>query len=161
MDWWAMKIPIPFVRCEIEIVVRRRTEPIRFRVRTLMIATALAALIVYLMLPLSAADRRLMATYEQLGNYDPNKTVTRTEIISQLGPPSSADIPTTPKQAPGYTWVAEFETPLEYRQFTLNLSFSTNDGDGEVIAWGLYKTEFQGIELLWFRIERLIKNLGF
>ena len=39
-----MKIPIPFVGCEVEIIARRRTEPIRIRLRTLMILTALAGL---------------------------------------------------------------------------------------------------------------------
>ena len=48
---------------------------------------------------------------------------------------------TTTDGKPGYTWVAEFETPLQYQPFTLNLSFSSDDGDGEVIAWGLFKRE--------------------
>jgi hypothetical protein len=158
MEWWAMKIAFPFLRCELEIVLRRRTEPIRIRIRTLMVATAIVAVIVYLLMPLSAADHRLMAVYEQLGNNDPDKRTTKAQVVSQLGPPASSDI--VPNMAPGYTWVAEFETPLQYQQFTLNLSFSSDDGDGEVIAWGLFKTDCQWIELMWFRIMRLISKIG-
>jgi hypothetical protein len=123
-----------------------------------MIATALAAVIVYLCLPLSATDRRLMAIYEQLADDRPEKGTTKAQIISQLGPPASSDI--VPNMAPGYSWVAEFEAPLEYHHFTLNLSFSSNDDDGEVIAWGLFKTEYQGFELMWFKIARLMGQLG-
>jgi hypothetical protein len=50
-----MRISFPVVPIEIEINARRRTEPIRFRVRTLMITVALMAIVVYLLLPLSAA----------------------------------------------------------------------------------------------------------
>jgi len=64
-----MRIQIPLMPIEFEITARRRTEPIRFRVRTLMIAVGLVAVVVYLLLPLSEADRRLMARYEQLGPY--------------------------------------------------------------------------------------------
>ena len=56
-----MRITFPFVPIEFEIKAGRRTEPLRFRVRTLMITVAMAAIVVYLRLPLSAADQRLMA----------------------------------------------------------------------------------------------------
>jgi hypothetical protein len=123
-----------------------------------MIVTAIAAVIVYLNLPLSLADRRLMATYELLGNNEPEKTMTKSQIISELGPPSSSEI--VPKMAPGYSWVARFETPLQYQEFNLNLSFESEDDDAQVIAWGLFKTESHGLELLWFRIARLLNKLG-
>ena len=100
-----MKIRIPLVPIEFEITVRRRTEPIRFRVRTLMIVVALVALAVYLLLPLSAADQRLMAMYEQLGDNQPKAYLTKADVISQIGPPTRIDIPTTPKHCHDYIWV--------------------------------------------------------
>ena len=153
-----MRIPIPFVRYEVEIIARRRTEPIRMRVRTLMMVTAITAVMVYLNLPLSSADCKLMATYELLGSKEPEKNMTKAQIISELGPPYASEI--VPKMAPGYSWVARFETPLQYREFNLNLSFESEDDDARVIAWGLFKTESHGFELLWFRIARVLSKLG-
>ena len=155
---WTMKIPIPLIRYEVEITARRRTEPFRVRMKTMMIAVLIAAVVIYALKPLSAADRRLMAIYEQLGSNDPAKSMTKAQIISQLGPPASAD-PPSPNTAPGYSWVADFETPLHYQHFELNLSFDADNPDSQVTAWGLNKTECQGLELQWFRIMRLISRV--
>ena len=62
-----MIIRIPFFPIEFEFIARRRTGPFRIRLRTLLIATAVVAVIIYLFLPLSPADRRLRAIYEHLG----------------------------------------------------------------------------------------------
>lgn len=152
-----MKISFPLVPIELEITARRRTEPFRFRVRTLMIAVAVVATVVYLFRPLSAADQRLMAIYEQLGNTDPKPYLTKAQVISQIGPPSRSD-PPTPNTCTDYTWV-RFETPMSYQNFELNLAIDP-DTD-RVAAWGLHKTEYQGIQLILFRIDQLINRIGF
>ena len=153
-----MKIGIPLVPIEFEIIARRRTEPIRFRVRTLMIVVALVAFVVYLLLPLSAADQRLMAIYEQLGDNQPKANLTKADVISQIGPPSAIDAPTTPKTCINHTWVAHFDRPMSYQEFELNLAI---DPDTDLVAaWGLYKTEYQGFELILFRIEQLMRRIG-
>jgi hypothetical protein len=153
-----MKTSFPFVPLEMEIVARRRTEPFRFRVRTLLILIAVVAVVFYFSLPLSAADRRLMAIYETLGNTDPKVGVTKAQVLRDLGPPASQDIPTSPNEAPGYTWVADFETALVRQEFRLNLSFDSSSDD--LIAWGLFKTEYRGLDRLWLRIRRLLARIG-
>jgi len=153
-----MRITIPLVPIEFEIIARRRTEPIRFRVRTLMIAVALVAIVVYLLLPLSAADRRLMAIYEELGGTKQNFDMTREQVISQIGPPLRVNIPTTPNTCHDYTWVAHFDRPMSYQEFKLNLAI---DPDSDLVAgWGLYKTEYQGFELILMRITQLMSRIG-
>jgi hypothetical protein len=102
----VMRLTQPFVPIEVEIRARRRTEPLRFRVRTLLIAIAVVGVVICLFLPLSAADRRLMATYEWLGNTDPERGVTKAQVIREIGPPASWDIPASPNLAASYTWVA-------------------------------------------------------
>ena len=153
-----MKISFPLVPIEFEISVRRRTEPFRFQVRTLMITVAVVAAVVYLLLPLSAADQRLMVIYEQLGNTDPKIDLTRAKVIKQIGPPSRCNTPTTPNRCTDYTWVACFETPMSYQEFTLNLAI---DPDTDLVAaWGLSKKEYTGIELILFRTEQLLRRIG-
>jgi hypothetical protein len=156
-----MKIRIPLVPIEFEMTARRRTEPIRFRVRTLMIVVALVALVVYLMLPLSAADQRLMDLYEQLGDQQihlATPDLTKERVISMIGPPSRIGIPTTPKTCIDHTWVAHFDRPMSYQEFELNLAI---DPDTDLVAaWGLHKTEYQGLELILFRIEQLMRRIG-
>jgi len=156
-----MRIKIPLVPIEFEITARRRTEPIRFRVRTLMIAVALVALVVYLLLPLSAADQRLMDLYEQLGGqqiHEAKPYLTKEEVISMIGPPSSVDTPTTPKTCIDHIWVAQFDRPMSYQEFKLNLAI---DPDTDLVAgWGLRKTEYQGLELILFRITQLMGRIG-
>ena len=89
-----MKITFPFVPIEIEITARRRTEPFRFRVRTLLIVVAVVAVIMYLFRPFSAADQRLMALYERIGDHpDPEHPLTSAQVISLIGPPSSMSFP--------------------------------------------------------------------
>jgi hypothetical protein len=153
-----MTIRIPFVPIEFEITARRRTGPFRVRVRTLLIAVAVVAVLVYLLLPFSAADRELMARYEQLGNDQPKIDLMKDQVISQIGPPSAVGTP-LPNHCLDYTWVAHFDRPLEHRQFTLNLAIDP-DND-QVAAWGLSKRECQGLELIWYRIGRLLENIGF
>jgi hypothetical protein len=153
-----MKLTLPFIPIEIDVTARRRTEPFRCRVRTLLIAIAVVAILFYLFLPLSAADRRLMAIFETLGNNDPKVGVTKAQVIRDLGPPASQDIPLSPNIAPGYTWLANFETPLERQEFRLNLSFDSRSD--EVIAWGLFKMSYTGLDLWWFRIRRLLERIG-
>jgi hypothetical protein len=153
-----MKLALPFVPIEIDITARRRTEPFRCRVRTLLIAIAVVAVALYLFLPLSASDRRLMAIYETLGNTDVKTGVTRAQVIRDLGPPASQDIPTSPNTAPGSTWIANFETALNRQEFRLHLSFDS--GSDELIGWGLFKTEYRGLDLWWFRIRRLLARIG-
>jgi len=158
MAWWIMTIRIPLLPIEFEFIARRRTEPFRFRVRTLLIATAVTAVITYLLLPLSAADCRLMAIYEHLGNFDfANESMTLKQVIEQIGPPSTTDIPSIPNEAPGDTWVASFDTPLQYQQFVLGLSFDSPSG--ELIACGLERTDYQGLALLWFRLESVFNKV--
>jgi hypothetical protein len=153
-----MKIMIPLLPIEFEITVRRRTEPIRFRVRTLMIAVGLVAFVVYLLLPLSEADRQLMARYEQLGPFtiDYSKDLTRAEINSMIGPPTRVDV--RPNTCPDYIWVARFETALSFQEFELGLSIDSNTDT--VTASGLNKTEYQGLQLICFRIEQLMRRIG-
>ncbi len=153
-----MKISFPLIPFEIEITGRRRTQPIRFRVRTLMIAVAIVAAIVYLLLPLSAADQRLMAIYEQLGNPDPKAELTMAHVVSQIGPPTRCDEPPGPNHCAGYVWVAHFETPMSYQEFELGLSIDPDDD--MVVAWGLNKTEYQGLNLIFLRIEQLMSRIG-
>jgi hypothetical protein len=132
-----MRIAFPFVPTEFEIKARRRTEPFRFRVRTLMITVAMVAIVVYLRLPLSAADQRLMAIYEQLGNTNPKIDLTRAKVISQIGPPSRCNVPTTPNTCTDYIWVAHFDRPMNYQEFELNLAI---DPTTDLVAgWGLSK----------------------
>jgi hypothetical protein len=152
-----VRIPIPLLAVEFDFIARRRTEPFRFRLRTLLIATAVIAAIIYLLLPLSEADRRRMAIYEHLGSNEPDKNMNKQQIIEQLGPPSSVDPPSKPNVAAGCGWVATFETPLKYQKYELNLSF--DDSDDMVIAWGLQKTEYQGLELLWFRLTSILAKI--
>jgi hypothetical protein len=111
-----MKIGFPLLPIEFEIKARRRTEPFRFRVRTLMITVAVTAFVAYRLLPLSAADQRLMAIYERLGNTDPKPGLTKAEVIRRIGAPSSCKIPTTPRTRTDYTWVARFKRPLSYQE---------------------------------------------
>jgi hypothetical protein len=117
----------------------------------MLIFVVVTAVAMYLLLPLSAADRRMMATYERLGKNDPKVGVTRAQVIRQLGPPSSQTIPAIPGHAVLYTWVAEFESSLEYHKFTLNLQFGRND---DVIGWGLSRSEYRGLQALLIRILR-------
>ena len=153
-----MRITFPFVPIELEIKVRRRTEPVRYRVRTLMITTAVIALFVYLLLPLSAADQRLMAVYERLGNTDPKIDLTRAKVISQIGPPARCNTPTTPNTCTDYVWVANFDRPMSHQEFELNLAIDpTTD---LVAAWGLTKKEVEGIDLILYRIGQLMSRLG-
>ena len=153
-----MKLTLPFVPIEIDITPRRRTQPFRGRIRTLLIAISVVAILIYLFLPLSAADRPLMAIYETLGNNDPKVGVTKAQVIRDLGPPASQDIPPSPNIAPGSTWIAKFETPLERQEFRLNLSFDSRSD--QVIAWGLFKTSYTGLDLWRFRIRRLLARIG-
>jgi hypothetical protein len=153
-----VQINFPFIPIELEIKARRRTKPLRFRVRTLMITVAVIATIVYLLLPLSAADQRLMAIYEQFGNNDPKTDLTKAKVISQIGPPSRCYIPTTPKTCTDYTWVAHFERPMSYQEFELNLAI---DPDSDLVAgWGLTKREYEGLDLILFRIGQLMSRIG-
>jgi hypothetical protein len=156
-----MKIRIPLVPIEFEITARKRIEPIRFRVRTLMIAVALVALVAYLCMPMSAADQRLMALYEQLGDQQIHLTkpdLTKERVIRMIGPPSSIGTPTTPKTCIDHTWVAHFDRPMSYQEFKLNLAI---DPDTDLVtAWGLDKTEYQGLELILFRITQLMGRIG-
>jgi hypothetical protein len=123
-----------------------------------MIVVALVALVVYLMLPLSAADQRLMAIYEQLADNQPKHNLTKEQVVSQIGPPSRIDIPTTPKTCIDHTWVAHFDRPMSYQEFKLNLAI---DPDTDLVAaWGLHKTEYQGLELILFRITQLMGRIG-
>ena len=138
----AMRIIFPLVPSELEISARKRTQPFRFGVRSLMITVAVVAIVVYLLLPLSAADRRLMANYERLGNTDPKPDLTKAKVIRQIGPPSRCNIPTTPKTCTDYVWVARFDRPLSYQEFELNLAI---DPDTDLVAaWGLTKKEYEG-----------------
>ncbi len=153
-----MKISFPLIPFELEIAVRRRTQPIRFRVRTLMIAITIVAAIVYLLLPLSAADQRLMAIYEKLGNTDPKPDLTMAQVVSQIGPPSSCDSPPAPNSCTGYVWVAHFDRPMSYQEFELRLQI---DPDTDLVAaWGLFKKECTGLELILFRIGQLLVRIG-
>ena len=116
----------------------------------------MVALVVYLLLPLSAADQRLMALYEQLGDRQihlAKADLTKERVIGMIGPPSAIDMPTTPKTCINHTWVAHFDRPMSYQVFKLNLAI---DPDTDLVAaWGLEKTECQGFELILFRIMQL------
>jgi hypothetical protein len=153
-----MRINVPLVPIEFEITARRRTTPFRFGVRTLMIAVAVIATVVYSLLPLSAADQRLMAIYEQLGNNDPKINLTRAKVISQIGPPSGCDIPTNPNTCTRYTWVAHFDRPMSHKDFELNLQIDPYTD--LVAAWGLNKVQYEGLELILFRIAQLMNRIG-
>jgi hypothetical protein len=48
--------------------------------------------------------------------------------------------------------------PMSYQGYTLNLCFDTDSED--LIAWGLYKTEYYGLELMWFKVSRLMGYVG-
>jgi hypothetical protein len=153
-----MKIAIPFLPIEIEITARRRTRPFRIRVRTLLIMVAIVAFTVYLLLPFSAADRDLMARYERIGDNQPKDGLTKAQVISQIGAPSAASIP-TPNMCADYTWVAHFDRPLSHQVFELGLSI---DPDTDLVAaWGLDKKEYQGLDLIRFRIGRCLEKIGF
>jgi len=75
-----------------------------------------------------------------------------------IGPPTRVDVPTTPNTCPDYIWVARFETPLSYQEFQLNLAI--DPGTDTVVASGLEKTEYQGLQLICFRIEQLMTRIG-
>ena len=81
--------------------------------------------------------------------------MTKRQIVEQIGPPAAADIPFTPNHATGYTWVASFETPLRYQRFELRLSFNSASDDDEVTAVGMDTTDYQGFELMLYRIMRI------
>lgn len=129
----------------------------RFTVWRMMIAIAVTAIVIYVLLPLSAADRRMMATYEWLANTEPKVGLTKAEVIRRIGPPSSQNIPANPNEAVLYTWTAEFGSSLEYHEFTLNLQVGKND---QVLAWGLVKHECQGLEALLIRVLRFSSSPG-
>jgi hypothetical protein len=153
-----MKITFPLVPIEIEITARRRTERFRVRVRTLMILVAVVATVVYLLLPLSTADQRRMVIFEQLANTDPKPGLTMAQVVSQIGPPTMCDIPPSPNSCTGYVWVAHFVRPMSYQEFELRLSI---DPDTDLVAaWGLDKKEYQGLELILFRIGQLMGRIG-
>ena len=152
-----MRIIFPLVAIEFEIKARKRTQPFRFGVRSLMIAVIPIAIVVYLLLPLSAADQRLMSIYEQLGNNEPKANLSSTQVISQIGPPSGIGT-RTPKQCTPYTWVAQFDRPASHKEFELNLQI---DPDTDLVAaWGLNEKEYEGLDLIWFRLARLLGRVG-
>jgi hypothetical protein len=91
-----------------------------------MITVALMAIVVYLLLPLSAADQRLMASYEQLGSSNPKSDLTKAKVISQIGPPSRCDVPTKPNTCIDYIWVAHFDRPMCYQEFVKNPTTPVN-----------------------------------
>jgi hypothetical protein len=154
-----MKLTLPLVPIELEISVRRRTAPFRIRVRSLMLIVAIVATIIYVNLPLSAADQRLMATYEQLADTNSKPNLTMADVVRQIGPPARCDSPPAPNSCTGYVWVARFECPASYQEYELGLSI---DPHTDLVAgWGLNKTEYQGFELILFRIGRLMARLGF
>jgi len=157
VDLLSMKIRIPVVPIELEITARRRTEPFRFRVRTLLFAVAVMAIIIYLSLPYSPADRRLMAMYERLGNNEPKPGLTKDQVISQIGQPSSMSRP-APNTCIDHIWIAHFDRPMSHQEFELNLAI---DPDTDLVAaWGSQKTEYQGLELIWFRMRRLLERIN-
>ena len=90
-----MRIIFPLVPTEFEITAQKKTQPFRFGVRSLMIAVAAIAIVVDLLLPLSAADQRRMSIYEQLGNTEPKGNSTSAHVITQIGcnPIRKADLP--------------------------------------------------------------------
>jgi hypothetical protein len=153
----AMRIIFPLVPIEFEITARKRTQPFRFGVRSLMIAVAAIAIVVYLLLPLSAADQRLMSIYEQLGNSEPKANLTSAQVISQIGPPSGIGT-RTPKTCTPYTWVVHFDRPASHKEFELNLQI---DPDTDLVAaWGLNKKEYEGLDLISFRLAQLLGRVG-
>jgi hypothetical protein len=122
-----------------------------------MIAVVAIAIVIYLLLPLSAADQRLMSVYEQLGNNEPKANLTSAQVISQIGPPSRIGT-RTPKQCTTYTWVAHFDRPASHKEFELNLAI---DPDTDLVAaWGLNKKEYEGLDLIFFRLARLVGRAG-
>jgi hypothetical protein len=152
-----MRIIFPLVPIEFEISARKRTQPFRFGLRSLMIAVVAIAIVVYLLLPLSEADQRLMSLYEQLGNNEPKAYLTSAKVIGQIGLPSSIGTP-TPKQCTEYTWVAHFDRPASHREFELNLAI---DPDTDLVAaWGLNKKVYEGLDLIWFRLAQLLGRVG-
>ena len=153
-----MRIAIPIVPIELEITARRRVTPYRIRVRTLLIIVAAVAVIVYLCLPFSTADRELMARYELLGNNQPKPDLTKSEVINRIGPPSTTRIP-GPNMCVEYTWVAHFDRPLSHQVFELGLQLDPRDE--QVAAWKLDKTEYQGLTLILYRVGRLLQRMSF
>jgi hypothetical protein len=149
-----MRLGIPFVPIELEIAVRRRTRPFQIRVRTLLLSVAVVAITVYLVLPFSPADERLMARYESYGNIDYKLELTKNDVINELGPPASVT-KGAPNRCDDYTWVARFDRPMSHQEFELGLSIDPTDGI--VLACGLHKTEYQDLELLRFRVRQLLK----
>jgi hypothetical protein len=136
-----------------------RLPRVRFTVRRLMFAVCATAAITYLLLPLPATDRRMMATYEFLGNNDPKPDLTRAHVIRQIGPPSGQNTPANSRFADEYTWLERFESPLRCHEYRLELSV---DRDSDlVVAWGLFKTEYYGLEAILHRVWRLIARIGF
>ena len=121
--------------------------------RWMMIAVAVTAVVICLLLPLllpiSAADRRRMAAYEWLGSNRTTRGLTKAQVIRLIGPPSSQYIPESPDDARLYTWVAEFESSFEYRKYQLNLQIDRND---EVVGKGLFWTKSQGLEGLLIHV---------
>ena len=153
-----MRIKFPLVPIEFEIKSWRRTEPLRFRVRTLMIMVAVMAMVAYLLLPLSAADQRLMAIYEHLANSDPKPKLTKAKVVDQIGPPSRSDVPATSNTCTVYTWVAHFDRPMSYQEFELSLAV---DPHTDLVAgWGLRRKEYQGVALILLRIRQMISRIG-
>jgi hypothetical protein len=58
-------------------------------------------------------------------------------VISQIGPPSRCNVPTTPNTCTDYIWVAHFDRPMNYQEFELNLAI---DPTTDLVAgWGLSK----------------------
>jgi hypothetical protein len=153
-----MKITIPFVPIELEITARRRTGAFRIPVKTALIIVAVIAAITHLCLPFSATDRELMARYERLANNEPKPDLTKDEVTRQIGTPSAVGTPVR-NSCVDYKWVAHFDRPLNHQVFELSLAI---DPHSDLVAgWMLNKTEFQGIELAWYRLERLIEWIGF
>jgi hypothetical protein len=123
-----------------------------------LVVVAAVAVMVYFCLPFSTADRVLMARYEWLANNDPKPDLTKDQVIRQIGPPASVGTP-VPNTCVDYTWMAQFDRPLSHQTFELGLSI---DPDSDLVAaWMLNKREYQGIELVWYRLGRLLEGIGF
>jgi hypothetical protein len=153
-----MRIAIPFIPIELELTARRRRDAYRVRLRTLLMIVAGATLMVYFCLPFSTADCVLMARYEWLANNEPKPDLTKDEVIRQIGPPASVGTP-VPNTCVDYTWMAQFDRPFSHQTFELGLSIDPYTS--LVAAWRLNKREYQGIELLWYRLGHLLEAIGF
>ena len=98
-----------------------------------------------------------MVLYEKIGDHpDPENPLTSAQVISLIGPPSSMSSPAN--QCGDYTWIAHFDSPLNHQDFELGLSI--DPGTDMVVARGLFKTEYQGLELFCYRIQRLLDSIG-